>query len=254
MRVTTIINLKGGVGKTATAVNMASILAESGAKVLVIDADPQANATSFYGLRAAAEKNTLSGLLEGFSADPYDFIYETRPGIDCVPADMSLINCDVASIRENVSSTKILSDFCAALEEDGMYDYILIDCPPGFTAASVAAVYASNDVIVPVKVDAFSLEGLGELTLQINNLRAINARVSIAGALVTMWHKAPAVIEGEALLKQSSIPLFRTQIRRSDKVDESTFMHQPLIEYSPRCSAAKDYRDFVAEYLETGVK
>lgn len=254
MRVTTIINLKGGVGKTITTLNMATILARGGAKVLIIDADPQANATAFCGLRDGVERNTLVGILEGRTSDPDDYIYETPLGIDCVPADMGLVSCDVASIRLNAMDTWTLDDFCSALEDEDAYDYVLIDCPPGFTAASVAAVYASNDVIVPVKVDAFALDGLSDLTLQINNLRTINARIRIAGALVTMWHSSPAVTEGETLLRQSSIPVFETRIRRSDKVDESTFMRRPLVDYSPRSSAARDYRDLVAEYIELGVQ
>ena len=231
---------------------MAAIIKTNGGKVLVIDADPQANSTAFYGLRGR-ELTTLADVLGGSTSDPYDAIYETPSGIDCLPADIDLINCDVASLRLGTGNVWTLSDLCSTLEDDDAYDHVLIDCPPGFTAASVASVYASDDIIVPVKIDAFSLDGLGELTAQINNLRVINSRVRIAGALVTMWHNSPAVIEGEALLKKSGIPLFDTRIRRSDKVDESTYMRKPLIEYSPRSSAARDYVNFVNEYLDMEV-
>ncbi len=127
---------------------------------------------------------------------------------------------------------------------------VLIDCPPSFTAASVAAIAASDDVIIPVKVDAFSVSGMRELLTQISGVRGICPGIRTAGILVTMWHNSPAVVQGEALLRDSGVPVFRTVIRRSDKVDESTFARQPLNEYSRYSSAGRDYRALVAEYLE----
>ena len=255
MRVIAIINLKGGVGKTTTAVNMAAILAGAGKRVLLIDADPQANATQ-YLLPSEQDYNSLSAILEGLADDPYDFIYETGiPGLDIVPASIDLIDADIASVKSG-SGFKFMDDFLQALREDGQadmidaYDFAVIDCPPSFTAASVAAIYAATDVVIPVKIDAFSVRGMAQLLAQIKSVQRIQPRVKVAGVLVTMWHNTPSVTQGETILRESGVPMFETVIRRSDKVDEAGMMGQTLNEYSARSSAGKDYRAWVAEYLE----
>lgn len=262
MKTISIVNLKGGVGKTVTAVNMAAILAGvHGQKVLVIDADPQANASAFLNC-AEADINTLAGVLAGEADYVYDWIYETSiANVQCVPADISLIDADIASIR-NGGSIDALRSFLEAIEEDNVMssecgedvtcDYCLIDCPPSFTAASVAAIAASDEIIIPIKIDAFSINGMRELIAQIDSVRSIRPSIVIAGVLVTMWHNSPAVVQGEQLLRRSRIPIFDTHIRRSDKVDESTFAKLPLDQYSKHSGAGRDYRRFVEEYLERG--
>lgn len=259
MKTISIVNLKGGVGKTVTTVNMAAILAaEHGCRVLVIDADPQANTTKFFGL--GSNCNSLAGILSGLENDPYNSIYETPiTGINCIPADISLIESDIASVRDGVG-IKAIRGLCEAIEEDNAflegegeppaYDYCIIDCPPSFTAASVAAIYASDEVIIPVKIDAFALDGTALLVKQIDGIRDIRPGIHIAGVLVTMWHNSPAVVQGEELLRLSGMPVFRQHIRRSNKVDESTFSRQSLQDYSRQSAAGRDYRAFVAEYLE----
>lgn len=256
MRTIAIINLKGGVGKTTTAINMAAILAGQGKEVLVIDADPQANATQFFGM-ADDEHNTLYSLIGGYLNDPYDLLYETGvQNITLIPAGIDLINADIASIREG-SNVKCISNLLDTLEEDARamdrrtaFDYVLIDCPPSFTAASVAAIYAGDDVIIPVEIDAFSVNGMVQVLKQIESVRRIQPRVRVAGVLLTKWHNTPAAVQGEAALRDSAVPVFRTVIRRSDKVAESLFKAQTLEAYSRQSAAARDYRSFVSEYLE----
>lgn len=260
MKVITVMNIKGGVGKTTTAVNMAATLAaEHGKRVIVIDADPQANATQFFGLKGQ-DCNTLSGILDGMCDYIDDFVYDTNiAGVQCVPADISLIDCDIASVRSSDGkSVEAIRSFCDAIREDSALaseageqevDYVIIDCPPSFTAASVAAIYASDEVIIPVKIDAFALSGMQQLLAQIGSVQRIQPRIRVAGVLVTMWHNAPAVVQGEELLRTSGVPVFRTHIRRSDRVDESSFAAKPLLDYSRTSSACRDYRDFVAEYI-----
>ena len=260
MRVISMVNLKGGVAKTTTAVNMADILAaEHGKRVLVVDADAQASATKFYGMDGS-DCNTLADLLSGDCVECVDeYIYKTkRSGVNLTPSEISLIQQDIASAQSGSGgAVKRFGDFIAGLREDAAteenaepLDYIIIDCPPSFTAASVAAIAASDDVIIPLKVDAFAVEGMAELMGQIDGLRMTRPGIRVAGILITMWHNSPAVVQGEALLREKALPVFRQTIRRSDKVDESTFMRQPVREYSPTCAATRDYRKFVAEYLE----
>lgn len=254
MRTIAIINLKGGVGKTTTCINMAAILAGQGKEVLVIDADPQANATQFFGLNGE-ECNTLAGLLNSDPGDPYDYLYETAvEHITLLPASIDLIEADIASIREG-SDVERIANLLEVLDEEAdlnvasAYDYVLIDCPPSFTAASVAAIYAADEIIIPVEVDAFSVGGMVQVLKQIESVRRIQPRVRAAGVLITKWHKTPAVVQGEAALRESAVPVFKTVIRRSDKVVESLFKAQTLEEYSRRSAAACDYRAFVKEYL-----
>lgn len=259
MKTISIVNLKGGVGKTITTLNMAAVLAgDYGKRVLVIDADPQANTSAFLGC-GGYDNNTVAGILAGEADYVYEFIYGTpMKNVSCVPSDISLIERDIASVRQG-GNIRALAGFLEAIEEDNIvsveegegtvFDFCLIDCPPSFTAASVAAIAASDEVIIPVKVDAFSVSGTKELLAQVKGVSQIRPGITVAGVLITVWHNTPAVVQGEELLRKSVIPVFETHIRRSDKVDESTFARQSLNQYSKTSSAARDYRRFVAEYL-----
>lgn len=260
MRTISVINLKGGVGKTITTVNMAAAMAARGLHVLVIDADAQANTTRFFGLKPP-ECNTLASVLQGLGGSWDEFVYMTNiDGVEIVPASIDLIEADISSAQGG-KATKRLADLIAGIEYDERiyrkesktnddYDYCIIDCPPSFTASSVAAIAASDDVIIPVKIDAFALEGLSELTKQIDGLRSIRPNVRIAGVLVTMWHNCDVCVQGEELLCSAAMPMFRQHIRRCDKVDQSTFQKLPLAKCSPNCAAAIDYKAFTSEYLE----
>ncbi len=190
MKVISIVNLKGGVGKTATAINMASSLAtEHGKRVLLIDADPQANATRFFG-----GENAPAKLYDVFThPDTWgSYCWMTQvDGVDIIPASMDLL-----------------------------------------------------------QLDAFAISGIDELTAQIRAVQTVRSGIRIAGVLVTMWHNAPVVTQGEQYLRAMDVPVFETTIRRTDKMDEATFARQPISTYSRWCAAARDYRDFVDEYLD----
>jgi chromosome partitioning protein len=133
-----------------------------------------------------------------------------------------------------------------AVRED--YDYVLIDCPPAFNAAAASALVAADDVVIPIKLDAFSLRGMVNLTRQIKNMKRINPRLRIAGLLPTMWYKAPEIRDAEDQLRAAGFRVFH-HIRRSDKVDRMTFQQEALLMSSPNSGAGIDYRAFVAEYV-----
>lgn len=259
MRTIVNMNIKGGVGKTSTTINMAAVLAMQGKQVLCIDADPQANLTQFFGIRDAERTcgNTTAELLDlgaaGRSDQVEDYIIDTPiHGVQLIPSSIELIRADIASAYRG-GTVRAISDLIQALRFEAMdagepapYDYILIDCPPSFTAASVAAIYAADDIIVPAQADAFAISGMATLLRQIESVRRIQPRVRVAGVLITQWHRTPAVIQGEAALRGSAVPVFDTVIRRSDKVTESIFLSRSLEDYSspsasgriPRCRAA----------------
>ena len=253
MRTTAILNLKGGVAKTTTAVNMAAILARDyQSRVLLIDADSQCNTTEFFG--ADPTDGNLAGLLRHAkgNTDPVilaaDCVQHTRfPNVDILPGDESLMDMDLSQVKLGTANANILRALAEVVA--GLYDYILIDCPPAFNAASAAALIAADDVIIPIKLDAFSLRGMGNLMRQIKNMRQINPKLRLAGCLPTMWYRNSQITDAEAQLRQVGLPVFH-HIRRSDKVDDMTFRQDPLLVTSPNSGAGVDYRRFVAEYVK----
>lgn len=253
MRVISFVNLKGGVGKTTSTINTAAILARRGKTVLLIDADSQCNLSDFFG---GGKKKTLAEVLR--SAPDSGGFAETAirassmQNIDIIPADDSLMGLDLTS----VSSLYIncLEDLFGRLRMSGsLYDFVLIDCPPAFNAASTAALIASDEVVIPIKLDAFSLRGMANLTKQIENMRQINPRLRLTGLLPTMYYKSDKIREAEEILKKSGLPVF-PHIRRTPKADDSTFAQRPMIETSPTCAGSRDYMRFVEELLKGGVK
>lgn len=259
MRTIAIMNLKGGVGKTVTALNLADVLRRAGKRVVLVDCDGQANLTEFYLQEAALDALdgggiTVTDLLMG-GAEPLwrdNVIPLGSDGlVSLLPADSSLYGLDIAAIKLGQSvSIKPFEDFRDAAAEDGV-DYMIFDCPPGFSAGSVAALNAAEGVVVTTKVDGFSLRGVGKLRAQLRSMRsaACNAD-AIDGVLITQWRKDNAVLTGEQVLRSArGLKVFDTVIRWSSPVDGSTMAQQPLDEYSPRSNAAQDYRAWVKEYL-----
>jgi len=248
MRVISIANFKGGVGKTTTAVNLAAELATDGFETLLIDADPQHNTTDFY-LKDADGCVTLTDLLEGYG-DPYwpnNVTPTFRSHLSILPADMGLLRLDLISIRNGAGrGPQRLADFLRVLEDDSAFDYVIADCPPGFTAASVALLCESDDVILPTLPDAFSRAGAMELMDQLREIRR-EAALLRCHVLATMKERTRLSRQGLELMRASSLPVMETAIRRSVSVGESSYARQPLMDYAPGCSAAKDYRALAAE-------
>ena len=251
-RVTAILNLKGGVAKTTTAINLAAILAkEHGGKVCVIDGDSQCNTTEFFG--GDPREGNLATVLRyaGCHDDPgkcaAGFIQNTAyENIHLLPGDESLMDMDLSKVEQGTVNSNVLRYLVEEIKDK--YTHILIDCPPAFNAASAAALVAADDVIIPIKLDAFSLRGMGNLMRQIKNMRKINPRLSIAGLLPTMWYADDQIQEAEDTLKAAGLNVYH-HIRHSKKVDGMTFQQEPLLISSPRSAAGIDYRKFVAEYV-----
>lgn len=252
MRTTAICNLKGGVAKSTTVINMAAILAKRhGKKVLIIDADSQCNTTEFYGadpqLHNLATVLRASGDLANMGAFAAAHIQRTGfAGIDILAGDDSLMDLDLSKVEQQTVNANVLRHL--AEEVKNRYDYALIDCPPAFNAASAAALIAADDVIIPIKLDAFSLRGMVNLLRQIHNMRQINPRLTISGILPTMWYRDPDIEAAEAQLRQAGLRVYH-HIRRSDKVDRMTFRQEALLISSPKSAAGVDYRKFVTEYM-----
>ena len=252
IRTTAIVNLKGGVAKTTTAINMAAILAmEYKKRVLLIDADSQCNATEFFGVPPSAMN--LATVLRGSRKKswPADFsticIRKTQfRNVDILPGDEALMDLDLSKAEDGTVDTNVLRYLLEDVRP--LYDVVLIDCPPAFNAASAAALVAADDVIIPIKLDAFSLRGMSNLMRQVFNMQRINPKLKMAGCLPTMWYKDEEIQAAEDQLRKAGLNVFH-HIRRTDKVDKMTFQQQPLLISSPKSAAGVDYRKFVREYV-----
>lgn len=261
MKTIAIVNLKGGVGKTVTAVNLSALLAhEHKKRVLLIDADSQCNATEFFG--GDPENGNLADLLLMHDVGAFgegmlgtSLIQQTAlRRLDLLAASDALMDLDLSKVEQRAVNTDALRLLVMTCAERELYDYVVIDCPPAFSAASAAALLAADEVVVPIKLDAFSLRGMANLTRQVANMRRINARLRVAGCLITMWTPDEATVDAEQILRGSALPVFRQHIRRSDKVDGMTFAQRPLFAHSPRSGAGIDYRRWVRSFVRGGTE
>ena len=246
MKTIAFMNLKGGTAKTTTTVNTAAILARDyGQRVVVVDADSQGNTTEFLGL--GVEHPGLAEMLRGGEA----MIQLTRLNdVDLIAADDTLMDLDLSKAAAGEAKIHCLLE----AKKDtyfGKYDFMLIDCPPAFNAAAAAALLAADQVVIPMKLDAFSLRGMANLIRQIQNMQLINPSLRVAGILPTMWYRSDEIVKAERQLRMSNLPVF-PHIRRSSKVDDMTFRQRPLIYSSPKSGACHDYKTFVRRLVEGG--
>lgn len=254
MRTIAIMNNKGGVGKTVTAINLADLLVrERGKRVALVDCDGQRNLTDFYDLPGYDEDdcfNTAALLLGDGEPVWSDNLVPVAayPGLYLIPGSTGLYDLDFESIQNGAHEPRRIVEFAEAAKEDNDLDFMIFDCPPGFTVASVGALMAADEVIVPLTVDGFSIRGLETMHRQMARLRRTG--VKRVRVLITQYHKCNAVREGEALLRSGGFEVFQTVIRRSVKVQEITYAGTPLAEYAPGNNATKDYRAFVKELVE----
>lgn len=243
MRTIALLNMKGGVGKTTTVINLAHVLTHDyHQRVLVVDCDPQCNLSNFY-TDLGDETVTVADYLKS-TQEPFweDCLLEVGNGLWLLPASPSLWELDLASHKNGDSNIMALRELMEFIEEDKGMDVVLFDCPPGFTAASTAALMAAQEVIIPVLMDGFSLEGMAEMLHQITSMHQANPSLEVGGVLINQWHRSAPVVQAEQVLRAMPVPVYRQTIRRTDKVLESTMVKVPVTEYSIASSAARDYR------------
>lgn len=250
MRTTAILNLKGGVGKTTTVIHMAQLLhRDHNARVLVVDCDPQCNLTQFYG--ADPKKGNTTQVLtigwhDGISTSN---IQSTEAeGVDILAADDSLMELDLSQLKTDRVKKLCFRMMILELGRLEKYDYVLFDCPPAFNSACAAALIAADDVVIPIKLDAFSVTGMANVMRQVKNMQRINSRLRVAGVLPTMWYKSEQIAEAEAILRQSGLPVF-PRIRRSNRVDNVSFDRELA---NAKTGHMRDYKRFVAAYAKQG--
>ncbi len=247
-KVLAFANQKGGVGKTTSAINLAACLAEAGERALVVDLDPQANATSGLGVRAngTSTYDLLDGapLAELVKPTPYANLF-------LVPSKPELAGAAVELARRE-DGDRYLAE---ALAEPVGFDFVLLDCPPSLGPLTVNALAAADRVIVPVQAEYYALEGLSQLVQSINLVRArLNPRLAIAGVLITMSDprtRLSADVEREVRRHFGEL-VFRTVVPRSVRVAEAPSFGLPLTHYDRRSRGAEAYWKVAMELVERG--
>ena len=251
MKTISILNLKGGVAKTFTAANMAYELYRRGYKVLLLDNDKQGNLSKAYGRYDAESVAPITKLLSGEWQAAAELIQQTDyEGVDIVSANMSLMGATWQLTTEETGNQIERYKRLAQLDAVGAYyDYCIIDNPPDIGLNVVNALTITDEVIVPVKIDEWALEGLDILADQIEDARQFNPALRLLGVLVTAYQNTDGEAAGREWLEaeKESYSLLGV-IRYSGKVAESTFLFKPIYEYSPCCGAAQDYKKFVTRY------
>jgi chromosome partitioning protein len=249
MRIISLVNQKGGVGKTTSAVNIAAMLGKKNKKTLLIDLDPQANATSGLGLY---ENNFTHSVYEAMlgNIDPNHAVYPTAvSNLSIMPSTKDLAGAEIELVSE-FNRERFLKTMIDKIKDD--FEIIIIDCPPSLGLLTINALTASNEVIIPVQCEYFALEGLARLMQTIDTVKnALNPELSIKGILMTMYDSRLGLsrqVEKEA--REHLGPLvFETVIPRNVKLSEAPSFGEPIISYDKKSKGAKAYKNLIKEII-----
>ena len=252
-RIIALANQKGGVGKTTTAINLAAALVETGCRVLLVDLDPQGNASTGLGIELSARDVTSYDLLID-DAPLEDAVQATAiENLLIIPATIDLSSADIEMVA-NEKRSFLLHDALRQTAMDGFgFDYILIDCPPSLSLLTVNAMVAAHSVLVPLQSEFFALEGLSQLMLTIREVRqTANPGLRIEGVVLTMFDRRNNLsqqVEADARANLGDL-VFHTIIPRNVRVSEAPSFSQPVLSYDTASQGAQAYRALAAELIE----
>ena len=252
MRIVALANQKGGVGKTTTAVNLGAALAELGHRILLIDLDPQANATSSFGLQGADETSLYDPLLGGASITE-KILPTRRDGLFIVPADIDLAGAEVEIARMPNHLTR-LAETLKPLQDDSTFDFVLLDCPPSLGILMSNALAAADELLTPIQCEYFALEGLVKIVRLVEQVRdsGANRRLEINGIVMTMFDSrtnlsAQVVAD---VREHFAERVYETVIPRSVRLSEAPSFGKSILEYEPNGAAAIAYRALAREFIQ----
>lgn len=247
-----VANQKGGVGKTTTAINLAAGLAEKGAKVLLVDLDPQGNASTGLGIRTENRRLTTYDLLID-DAPLADVIQKTSlTGVSICPANSDLSSADMELVANEKRSFLLHDALRQPAIDTYAFDFVLIDCPPSLSLLTVNAMVACHSVLVPLQSEFFALEGLSQLMLTIRDVRqTANPGLRIEGVLLTMYdgrNNLSQMVEADARQNLGEL-VFKTVIPRNVRVSEAPSYALPVLSYDPQSKGSEAYRALASELL-----
>lgn len=245
-KIVSIINHKGGVGKTATAANLGAALQIRGKRVLLIDMDAQSNLTDCLGVSTELD-DTIYQAMRGYIPLP---IVKNEDGLDIVPSclDMSAIEME---IMQKYAREQILHKLLRPVQEQ--YDYILIDCPPSLSILTINAMTASDCIIIPVEAEYLAMRGMGRLTNVIHEVKNnLNPKLRISGILITKYDRRKNFNQDiqEIIRDTFQGDVFTTTIRTNVAIGEATAAKHDIFHYAPKSSGAEDYASFCDEFLK----
>jgi chromosome partitioning protein len=249
-RIIALVNQKGGVGKSTTAVNLGAGLAILGKSVLVIDDDPQGNTSTGFGVEKGAVTASIYEVLMRQASIDEAMCATEIPGLQLVPATINLAGAEIELVSELSRETRLRD---ALLPVAGRYDYVLIDSPPSLGLLTINALVAANEAIIPVQAEFYALEGLSQLTRVVNRVReALNPPLHVSGVLVTMYdgrtRLATEVLE--ELGRFFPDQMFKTQIPRNVRLSEAPSFGKPVMLFDPKSRGALAYMALAREVAQ----
>ena len=254
MKIISIINQKGGVGKTTTVINLASALSQQEKNILVIDLDPQGNATTGLGLsNIESSDETIYGVLNG-TKNISEVIKKTEfKNLDLISSNVDLSGLEVETAGDSDRAFILKSKLGSHLNDSrGSYDYILIDCPPSLSLLTVMALVSSDSLLVPLQTEFFALEGLTQLMKTIERVKVnLNPKLEMQGILLTMYdkrNKLSSQVEEEAR-NYFKDKVYQTVIPRNVRLSEAPSHGVPVLIYDKNCPGSKSYYSFTNEFI-----
>lgn len=249
-KIIAIVNQKGGVGKTTTAVNLAAGVGISGKKTLLVDADPQGNSTSGFGISKKEVKTTTYELLVGTGKLDNAIIKSDFKNVDIVPSSMDLAAAEVDLIEIEHREAQLKMALASARDR---YDYIFIDCPPSLGLITINALNASDTVLVPIQCEYYALEGLSQLMASVRQVKRLyNPTLEIEGIVLTMYD-GRLNLTGQVvseIKKYFADKLYKTVIPRAVRLSEAPSYGMPIQYYDRRSKGSDAYTDLTKEFLK----
>ncbi len=252
-KIVAFLNQKGGVGKTTTCVNMAGYLATMGKKVLLLDIDPQGNASSNLGIEKESKPKTIYNVIVDDNTIEEVILPTKLNNLDIIPSDVDLAGAEIELVQMN-NREKVVRNILKKIKDK--YDYICIDCPPSLGLITVNALTACDSVLIPIQCEYFALEGLSQLMYTIKLVKKhLNENIDVEGVVLTMKDNRSNLGHSVAqdITKYFGKKVYKTIIPRNVRLAEAPSFGEPIVLYDPKCTGAIAYKELTEEFLKNNL-